>query len=147
MINSQAQQLRRWHFMMHAKLLPSTPCMPALHFCSTGGTESILLAIKAARDFMAASRGITRPEMVVGPSAHAAYWKAAEYFNIKLVQAPLGQDFRCGTVSCKSCIVSCKMCVAPASCGNVQQIMQLLQSWLCEACYAALHPGESWCYT
>jgi sphinganine-1-phosphate aldolase len=60
----------------------------------TGGTESILLAIKAARDFMAASRGITRAEMVVGPSAHAAYWKAAEYFNIKLVQAPLGQDFR-----------------------------------------------------
>lgn len=60
-----------------------------------GGTESILLAVKAARDCMAAKRGVTRPEMVVGPSAHAAYWKAAEYFNIRLVQAPLGPDFRC----------------------------------------------------
>jgi hypothetical protein len=43
---------------------------------------------------MAEQRGITAPELVVGPSAHAAYWKAAEYFKIKLVQAPLGQDFR-----------------------------------------------------
>jgi sphinganine-1-phosphate aldolase len=69
-----------------------------LHLCLTaGGTESILLAIKAARDFMAEQRGVTAPELVVGPSAHAAYWKAAEYFNIKLVQAPLGQDFRCET--------------------------------------------------
>jgi hypothetical protein len=44
---------------------------------------------------MVARRGITAPEMVVGPSAHAAYWKAAEYFNIKLVIAPLGKDLRC----------------------------------------------------
>jgi sphinganine-1-phosphate aldolase len=61
---------------------------------STGGTESILLAVKASRDYMVAHRGITAPEMVVGPSAHAAYWKAAEYFNIKLVIAPLGKDLR-----------------------------------------------------
>jgi hypothetical protein len=51
--------------------------------------------VKAARDYMVARRGITAPEMVVGPSAHAAYWKAAEYFNIKLVIAPLGRDLRC----------------------------------------------------
>lgn len=59
-----------------------------------GGTESILLAVKASRDFMVQHKGITAPEMVVGPSAHAAYWKAAEYFNIKLVIAPLGKDLR-----------------------------------------------------
>lgn len=55
-----------------------------------------MLAVKASRDYMVGRRGIAAPEMVVGPSAHAAYWKAAEYFNIKLVIAPLGKDLRCG---------------------------------------------------
>jgi sphinganine-1-phosphate aldolase len=49
---------------------------------------------------MAAKRGISAPEMVVGPSAHAAYWKAAEYFNIKLVIASLGADYRYLCVAC-----------------------------------------------
>ena len=32
---------------------------------TSGGTESILTAVKACRDYMAATRGITHPEMVV----------------------------------------------------------------------------------
>eukprot|EP00878_Enallax_costatus_P033408 GHUV01036837.1.p1 GENE.GHUV01036837.1~~GHUV01036837.1.p1 ORF type:complete len:313 (+),score=53.53 GHUV01036837.1:569-1507(+) len=73
---------------------PNTSAPDACGAMSSGGTESILLAVKAARDYMAAHKGIRHPEMVVGVSAHAAYWKAAEYFNIKLVQAPLGPDYR-----------------------------------------------------
>ncbi len=52
---------------------------------TSGGTESILTAVKASRDYMRARKGIRRPEMVVGQSAHAAFFKAAEYFNVKLV--------------------------------------------------------------
>jgi sphinganine-1-phosphate aldolase len=52
---------------------------------TSGGTESILSAIRTARDFMHFKRGITRPEMIVATSAHAAVYKAAEYFNIKLI--------------------------------------------------------------
>ncbi|WIA20475.1 hypothetical protein OEZ85_004880 [Tetradesmus obliquus] len=92
---------------MTANMLHGGPGTNAPHVCgamTSGGTESILLAIKAARDYMAESRGITCPEMVVGPSAHAAYWKAAEYFNIKLVQAPLGKDFRLHGASVARCI-------------------------------------------
>lgn len=70
-------------------------CTSMLLAALSGGTESILLAVKASRDYMVARRGITAPEMVIGPSAHAAYFKAAEYFNIKLVMAPLGKDLRC----------------------------------------------------
>ena len=44
---------------------------------TSGGTESILTAVKASRDYMAATRGITQPEMVVAVSAHAAFIKAA----------------------------------------------------------------------
>jgi sphinganine-1-phosphate aldolase len=52
---------------------------------TSGGSESILSAMKASRDYMRAQRGIDEAEMIVAVSAHAAYWKAAEYFRIKLV--------------------------------------------------------------
>ncbi len=52
---------------------------------TSGGTESILTAVKTSRDYMRAKRGIRHPEMVVGQSAHAAFFKAAEYFKVKLV--------------------------------------------------------------
>lgn len=61
---------------------------------TSGGTESILTAVKASRDYMAAVRGITQPEMVVADSAHAAFIKAAEYFKIRLVRVRVGRDWR-----------------------------------------------------
>jgi hypothetical protein len=42
--------------------------------------------MKATRDYMRATRGIRRPEMIVAVSAHSAYFKAAEYFNIRLIK-------------------------------------------------------------
>ena len=61
---------------------------------SSGGTESILLAMKTYRDFARAKRGITAPEIIAPVSAHAAFDKAAQYFNIKLVHIPLRDDMR-----------------------------------------------------
>lgn len=61
---------------------------------TSGGTESILTAVKALRDYMGATRGITQPEMVIAISAHAAFIKAAEYFGIRLVRLPVGPDYR-----------------------------------------------------
>lgn len=56
---------------------------------TSGGTESILTAVKASRDYMRHKKGIRQPEMVIGASAHAAFYKAAEYFKIKLVQVKI----------------------------------------------------------
>jgi len=56
---------------------------------STGGTESILLACKSYRDWAREVKGITEPEMVVATSAHAAFDKAAQYFNIKINHVPV----------------------------------------------------------
>lgn len=61
---------------------------------SSGGTESILLAMRTYRDWAAAEKGITRPEIVVPLCAHAAFDKAARYFGIELVPVPLGEDWR-----------------------------------------------------
>ncbi len=67
---------------------------PVCGTVSSGGTESILLAMKTYRDRARAERGITRPEMVVPVSAHAAFDKAADYFGIKLVRLPLDAEYR-----------------------------------------------------
>ena len=54
---------------------------------TTGGTESILLAIKAYRDFAEVELGITSPNIVVPSSAHAAFVKAGQYFKIQVRKA------------------------------------------------------------
>jgi sphinganine-1-phosphate aldolase len=61
---------------------------------SSGGTESILLAMKAYRDWGREVKEITKPEMIFPTTAHAAFDKAAEYFNIKPVKIPVRADFR-----------------------------------------------------
>jgi glutamate/tyrosine decarboxylase-like PLP-dependent enzyme len=60
---------------------------------SSGGTESILLAMKTYRDWARDTKGITEPEMVVPVTAHAAFDKAAQYFNIKMKRIPVATDF------------------------------------------------------
>ncbi|KZV44083.1 sphingosine-1-phosphate lyase [Dorcoceras hygrometricum] len=71
---------------------------------TSGGTESILLAVKTSRDYMKIKKGITKPEMVIPVSAHSAYDKAAQYFNIKLLRVPVGEDFRADVKAIKRCI-------------------------------------------
>ncbi|XP_061374374.1 sphingosine-1-phosphate lyase isoform X2 [Gastrolobium bilobum] len=61
---------------------------------TSGGTESILLAVKSSRDYMKYKKGITRPEMIIPESAHSAYDKAAQYFNIKLWRVPVSKFFQ-----------------------------------------------------
>jgi glutamate/tyrosine decarboxylase-like PLP-dependent enzyme len=61
---------------------------------TSGGTESILLAMKAYRDWGREKKGITHPEMVVPVTAHAAFEKAAQYFKIRMVRIPVDGAFR-----------------------------------------------------
>lgn len=61
---------------------------------SSGGSESILLAMKAYRDRARDLRGVRRPEIVAPTTAHAAFDKAAQYFGMRLVKVPVGPDFR-----------------------------------------------------
>lgn len=62
---------------------------------TSGGTESILMAVKTARDKARAERPhITAPEMVLPATAHAAFMKAAHYFDVRPARIPVGPDFR-----------------------------------------------------
>jgi glutamate/tyrosine decarboxylase-like PLP-dependent enzyme len=66
----------------------------AAGFMTTGGTESLLMAVRAARERGRAERGIAAPEMVLPTSAHAAFEKGADYFGVRSVRVPVGPDFR-----------------------------------------------------
>jgi glutamate/tyrosine decarboxylase-like PLP-dependent enzyme len=65
----------------------------AAGFLTSGGTESILCGVKAARERGRSERGITAPEMVVAESAHAAFHKAAHLFGITLHKTPVRDDW------------------------------------------------------
>lgn len=71
---------------------------------TSGGTESILLAVKAYRDEARARRGVRRPELVVPSSAHAAFDKAAQLFGIRLVRVPVGADYRADVAATRRAI-------------------------------------------
>ncbi len=58
---------------------------------TSGGTESVLLAVQTARD---ARPEVERPRMVLPETAHAAFHKAAHYFGVEAVVVPVGADFR-----------------------------------------------------
>lgn len=58
---------------------------------TSGGTESVLLAVLAARD---ARPELRRPRMVLPATAHAAFHKAAHHFGVETDIAAVGPDFR-----------------------------------------------------
>ncbi|WP_432088124.1 pyridoxal phosphate-dependent decarboxylase family protein [Streptomyces sp. bgisy095] len=59
---------------------------------TSGGTESILLAVKTARDHTRAERGVTAPQLVLPSTAHAAFHKAAHYLGLETVVVPVDPD-------------------------------------------------------
>ena len=63
-------------------------------FLTSGGTESLLQATKTARDWGRAERGTTRPNMVLATSGHAAFEKAAHWFDVESRRVPVGPDYR-----------------------------------------------------
>ncbi len=62
-------------------------------FLTSGGTESILCAVLAARERAQAERGITEPEIVLAESAHAAFHKGAHMFGLQVRKVPVLADW------------------------------------------------------
>jgi len=60
---------------------------------TSGGTESILMAIKTYRDWAKEKfPRIKEPEMILPSSAHPAFDKGADYFNVKSTRVPVDQS-------------------------------------------------------
>ncbi len=71
---------------------------------SSGGTESILLAMKTYRDWARAEKGIAEPEIVAPTTAHAAFAKAAHTFDMRLIRVPVGPDQRADVAAMEAAI-------------------------------------------
>jgi len=61
---------------------------------TSGGSESIFLAMMAARNKARAQRGVTRPNIVLPNSAHLTFDRAAEALGIEARRVPIGADLR-----------------------------------------------------
>lgn len=120
--------------------------------CTSGGTESIMLALKAARDWARAERpAITAPEVVLCRTAHPAFHKAAHYLGLRVVLTELDpRTFRADPAAFAQAITpSTILLVASAPCYShgvidpVPEIAALAQArgLLChvDACVGGVH--------
>lgn len=102
---------------MTARMLGADPTMTGTpdEICGTlssGGSESIQLAMKTYRDHARATKGITEPQMIVPVTAHAAFDKAAQYFGIELVHVPIGDDLRADVAAVEAAITDNTVVIA-----------------------------------
>lgn len=132
---------------LHADVFPSTRRMEAevVSICASllgggphglqtvcglmtsGGTESILSAVKASRDFMKEYAGKTSPEMIIADSAHPAFVKAASYFGIKLVKLPVDKHYRLTASAVERAITRNTILVVASSPGYPHGVMDEVQ--------------------
>lgn len=90
-----------YHNPLHYELFPATRQMEAelirmtcnmfgsddgYGFTTSGGTESILMAVMAHRNYAAKYRNITEPNLVMSRTAHPAFNKACKFFKVKCIR-------------------------------------------------------------
>ncbi len=68
---------------------------------TSGGTESVLLAVQGARD---SRPDIGRPRMVLPVTAHPAFHKAAHYFGVEPVTVEVDEEFRARSAAMRAAI-------------------------------------------
>ncbi len=72
---------------------------------TTGGTESILMAVKTARDWARAQRPhIRAPAIVMPVTAHPAFDKAAHYFDLAVTHVPVDSNYRADIAAMRAAI-------------------------------------------
>ncbi len=91
---------------------------------TTGGTESILLAVKTARDMARAERGITEPEMILPLTGHPAFKKAGQYFGVKPVVTPFDPEtFRADVAAMRDAVTDNTILLVGSAPGYAQGVI------------------------
>jgi sphinganine-1-phosphate aldolase len=99
---------------------------------SSGGTESILLAVKTARDWgRSKDPSLKEPEMVLPATVHPAFEKAGHYFGVKPVHIPITEDLRADVKAARAAVSkNTVLMVGSAACypyGVVDPIAELAE--------------------
>lgn len=83
---------------------------------TTGGTESILLAIKTAKNrAKALNPNQTKFEIIIPYSIHSAFFKACDYFEVKPVVIPLTDDFKADAKAVENSITKNTILIAASA--------------------------------
>lgn len=83
---------------------------------TSGGTESILLAIRAYREQARIKNPENKkPEILLSESAHPSVLKAADYFDIKPVYIPLASDYSADIEAMESLITDRTICIVASA--------------------------------
>jgi glutamate/tyrosine decarboxylase-like PLP-dependent enzyme len=91
---------------MTASILKGT-CPTVVGSLTSGGTESIILATRAHKEYAAKKKGITHPEIIACVTAHAAIEKACEMLGIHLIHVPfVPGTFKVDVAAVRRCITS-----------------------------------------
>lgn len=119
---------------------------------TTGGTESIMLAVKTARDKSRVENPhIKEPEMVLPRTAHAAFHKAAHYLNVKPVIVEIdpqtfqvrAEDMRAAITENTILLVASAPSYSQGVIDPIEQIGKLAQEkkllFHVDACVGGLH--------
>ncbi|HEX5199049.1 MAG TPA: aminotransferase class V-fold PLP-dependent enzyme [Actinoplanes sp.] len=85
---------------------------PAVGSVTSGGTESLILAVKAARD---SRPELTTPRLVIPSTGHAAFAKAAHYLRVALDVVPVGADLRADPAAMAAAITGDTVLVAASA--------------------------------
>lgn len=103
-LNTEVYRRFVWSNPLHPDIFPNIRKMEAevVQWCcslfcggedacgtmTSGGTESIMLAMKVYRE-IGYEKGIQYPELVIPATAHAAFVKAGEFFRMKVTRVPV----------------------------------------------------------
>jgi glutamate/tyrosine decarboxylase-like PLP-dependent enzyme len=79
---------------MTLSILGGDPSAGACGVLTGGGSESLLTQLITYRDQARAERGVTDPEVIVPRTAHCALDKAGHYFGVRVLHAPVDDDYR-----------------------------------------------------
>ena len=73
---------------------------------TSGGSESVEMAILSHKLYYKSKKGITKPEVIICETAHSALYKAADFFNVKLVIVPVTKNYQVNVKGMERAITS-----------------------------------------
>lgn len=84
---------------------------------TSGGTESLFLAVQVARDHARVERGIAEPQIVVPSTSHPAIAKACAYLDVERIVVPVGAHGRADVAGMAAAMTDrCAMVIGSAPC-------------------------------
>lgn len=110
---------------MSAEMLRGKEAVGSL---TTGGTESILLAIKTAKNRAKDLKPhITKPEIILPYTVHSAFYKACDYFDVTPVITKLTGDYKADSQAIEEAITENTIMIAASAPSYVYGVVDPIE--------------------